>query len=58
MPLPTFSDDDVVNFMVTEALVQRAAHDRIAADKDRERQQWMKGHKNWAQEAGLAGGGR
>lgn len=58
MPLPTFSADDVTNFMVTEALVARAAHERVKAEKDRERQQWMKGHKDWAKEQGLMGGGR
>lgn len=57
MPLPTFSDDDVTNFLVTEALVSRAAHERAAATKDRERQTWMKGHKDWAKEAGLIDGG-
>ena len=60
MPLPIFSDDDVTNFLVTEALVTKAAHERTAANKNRERQDWMKGHKDWAKEAGLieAGGGR
>lgn len=57
MPLPTFSDDDVTNFMVTEALVARAAHERTEAGKDRERQDWMRNHKDWAKEQGLVGGG-
>ncbi len=57
MPLPTFSDDPVTNFMVTEALVTRAAHERSGAEKDRERQNWMKGHKDWAKESGLLDGG-
>ena len=60
MPLPQFSEDDVTNFKVTEALVARAAHERNKANKDRERQDWMKSHKDWAKESGLldAGGGR
>lgn len=60
MPLPKFSEDDVTNFMVTEALVTRAAHERNQANKNRERQAWMKDHKGWAKEAGLlnTGGGR
>lgn len=57
MPLPTFCEDDVVNFMVTEALVTRAAHERSSASKDRERQDWMKDHKDWAKDAGLLEGG-
>lgn len=60
MPLPQFSEDDVTNFLVTEALVTKAAAERTEANKNRERQDWMKGHKDWAKEAGLieAGGGR
>lgn len=56
MPLPIFSDDDVTNFMVAEALVSRAAHERQMAEKNREKQNWMKGHKDWAKEAGLLDG--
>lgn len=58
MPLPEFSEDDVTNFLVTEALVTRGAHERAKAQKDRERQTWMKDHKAWATEQGLVGGGR
>lgn len=57
MPLPKFSDDDVVDFMVREALVTRAARERTEAQKDRERQTWMKDHKQWAKGAGLLDGG-
>lgn len=58
MPLPTFSEDEVTNFLVTEALVTRATLETQEANKNRERQNWMKGHKDWAKEAGLieAGG--
>lgn len=58
MPLPQFSDDDVTNFLVTEALVARSAHERLEAGKNREKQEWMKGHADWAKEQGLLGGGR
>lgn len=57
MPLPTFSEDDVTNFMVTEALVTRAAHERAKANKDREKRDWMKSHKDWAKKSGLLDGG-
>lgn len=59
MPLPVFSEDDVTNFKVTEAVVTRAAHERQTEEKNRERQDWMKGHKDWAKDMGLTeGGGR
>lgn len=60
MPLPQFSEDDVTNFMVTEALVTRGGYERAEANKNRERQEWMKNHKGWAKESGLidTGGGR
>lgn len=59
MPLPRFSEDDVTNFLVTEALVTKAGAERTKANEDRERQDWMKSHKDWAKEAGvLDGGGR
>lgn len=57
MPLPRFSEDDVTNFLVTEALVTKAGHERQQASKDRERQDWMKSHKDWAKESGLLDGG-
>lgn len=57
MPLPRFSEDDVTNFLVIEALVTKAAYEKQEANKDRERQDWMKGHKDWAKEMGLTEGG-
>lgn len=57
MPLPTFSEDPVTNFMVVEALVTRAARERQEGQKNREKQEWMKGHKDWAKESGLLDGG-
>jgi hypothetical protein len=59
--MPRFSEDDVTDFLVTEALVTRATLEKQSAQKDRERQDWMKNHKDWAKEQGLvdsAGGGR
>lgn len=56
--MPRFSEDDVLDFIVLEALTARAARERAAAEKDRERQQWMGSHKDWAKKQGLAGGGR
>jgi len=57
MPLPKFSEDDVTNFLVVEALVTKAGMERARANKDRERQDWMKSHKDWAKESGLLDGG-
>lgn len=57
MPLPQFSKDDVTNFLVTEALVTKAGFERTKANEDREKQDWMKNHKDWAKEAGLLDGG-
>ncbi len=47
-PLPQFSEDDVIDFMVTEAVVYRAAADQAKADKEAERKAWRKGHKGLA----------
>jgi len=57
MPLPKFSEDEVTNFLVVEALVTKAAVERTKANEDRERQDWMKSHKDWAKESGLLDGG-
>lgn len=57
--MPRFSEDDVTDFLVVEALVTRATIEQNEAQQDRERQDWMKGHKDWAKEAGLTqNGGR
>jgi hypothetical protein len=57
--MPRFTDDDVTNFLITEALVTRGATEQKSANKDRERKDWMKNHQDWASEAGLTeGGGR
>lgn len=57
MPLPIFSEDDVTNFMVTEALVTKAGVERTRANENREKQDWMKSHKDWAKDSGLLDGG-
>jgi hypothetical protein len=40
MPLPCFSDDDYLNYCVTEALMLRMRMEEIQAEKDRERSEW------------------
>lgn len=57
MPLPKFSEDDVTNFLVVEALVTKAGFERSKANEDREKQDWMSSHKDWAKDAGLLDGG-
>lgn len=44
-PLPSFSDDDVIDFQITEALVVRAAHERGEAQKKQEREAWKAQHR-------------
>jgi hypothetical protein len=41
MPLPTFSDDDFIDFCVAEALTVRAQFEKIEAQKDAERREWQ-----------------
>ena len=40
MPLPTFSEDDFLNYCVTEAITFRARQDEIEAEKRREIDEW------------------
>jgi len=42
MPLPSFSDDDFVNYCVTEALMLRARAEDIEAEKRREMEEWKR----------------
>lgn len=51
--MPRFSDDDVTNFLVTEALVAKANHESQKTEKTNKRKKWMSGHKDWAKEQGL-----
>lgn len=39
-PLPRFSEDDVIDFQVTEAIVNRAADEAASAEKKRKREDW------------------
>jgi hypothetical protein len=41
MPLPTFSDDDFIDFCVAEALMLKARVEEIEAEKDAERREWQ-----------------
>lgn len=45
--MPEFSQDDVLNFMVNEALVVRAGHERKKAEKTAEREAFRKSHKQF-----------
>lgn len=57
--MPIFSDDDVTNFMVTEAVVFRVGVERQRAQKHKEVKDKLKDHKQFALDAGLINhGGR
>lgn len=45
--MPRFSEDDVLDFMVTEALVDRGERDRKKAEKEAEKESFRKSHKGW-----------
>jgi hypothetical protein len=45
--MPRFSEDDVLDFMVTEALVERGENDRKRAEKEAEKDAFRKSHKDW-----------
>lgn len=57
--MPQFSTDDVTDYMVREAIVAKAQHERKqqeAEEKKRhKRDEWRKGHQEWAKEMGLVG---
>lgn len=44
-PLPTFSDDEVVNYLVTEAAVARFNAEMAEKRKEQEKKNWRKEHK-------------
>lgn len=50
-PLPTFSDDDVVDFCVAEAVTIKYVEEREKAQKEhaakQEREEFKGSHKNW-----------
>lgn len=54
-PMPQFSEDDVLDFMVLEALTSRAAVEQRDAEKQQERKRWMspESTKAWAKDAGV-----
>lgn len=41
--MPSFSEDDYIDFCVTEALVYRGAKAKADAAKEREKKEWKKG---------------
>lgn len=45
--MPQFSEDDVVNFMVNEAMIHRAREQAEKAEKERERENHMRSHKDF-----------
>lgn len=51
--MPQFSEDDVMDFMVTEAVVTKAKADQRAAEKAAEATTKHKDAKDWAKNAGL-----
>jgi hypothetical protein len=42
MPLPTFSDDDFLDFCVKEALFVREVQEQAKAQKRQEREEWKR----------------
>jgi hypothetical protein len=50
LPLPKFSDDDVLDYMVKEAIIIKNSHDekkeREKAENDREREEFKKDFSN------------
>lgn len=50
-PLPQFSDDDVLDFMVTEAVILKYVHEREEhqenAQAEAERKKFRGSHKDW-----------
>lgn len=55
-PLPRFSDDDYLDYLVTEALVERGEGDRRRAEDDHEKKKFRQSHKKW-DPLGERGGG-
>lgn len=45
--MPRFSEDDVIDFMVTEALVERGERDRKKAEEKAKMEAFRKSHKGW-----------
>jgi hypothetical protein len=51
--MPRFSEDEVTNFLVTEAVVAKVAKETKEVEKTNKRKQWIGSHKDWAKEQGL-----
>lgn len=53
--MPRFSEDDVVDFVVLEAVVTKGAEEEKQARKDKEKEDWRgkDARKDWAKEQGL-----
>lgn len=46
-PIPTFSDDDVLDYMVVEALMVKMADEKRKEQDKQKRDQWRKGHREF-----------
>jgi hypothetical protein len=61
--MPPFSDDDVVDYVVREAIVAKVAKERRKQEKEQERKEFRQSHKDmrgtgtaaWQQEMTLNG---
>lgn len=51
--MPTFSEDDVMNFKITEAIVHRVAIERGRQKTAAKTKQIIGSHKEFAKQAGL-----
>lgn len=45
-PIPLFSDDDVLDYMVLEAIALKVKHEDAQVDKKVEKKQWKKDTSN------------
>lgn len=51
--MPPLSDDDVIDYMVREAVALRVVNEKNAKAQEVRRGDWRKDHKQWAKEMGL-----
>lgn len=51
--MPRFSEDDVVDYLVTEAVVTHAGRSEQEKQKQAERDAWKKDRGPWARREGL-----
>jgi hypothetical protein len=54
--MPRFSHDDVVDFLVTEAVISSAIEDEQEQQKVSEHQEQIAGHRKWAADNALLDG--